>query len=86
MFIISLIRSLLSLYALCLLVHFALPYMTTSQQPWMATLARICEPGVRIGNRVAAKLLPDRRFKVDMGTLTAVAMCWVVRVILGLFA
>ncbi len=86
MFIIHLVRSLLSLYALLLLVHFALPYITSSQQPWMAVLARICEPGVRIGNTIAAKLLPDRRFKVEVGPLAGVVLCWAARLILGLFA
>lgn len=85
MFIIRLVRSLLSVYALLLLVHFALPYITSSQQPWMAVLARICEPGVRVGNNVAAKLLPDRRFKIEVGPLAAVAVCWVARMVLGLF-
>lgn len=86
MFIIHLVRSLLSLYALLLLVHFALPYVTSSQRPWMAALARICEPGIRIGNTVAAKLLPDRHFKVEVGPLAAVLLCWIARMILGLFA
>ncbi|MBQ9263040.1 MAG: hypothetical protein IJ189_02375 [Clostridia bacterium] len=86
MFIIHLIRSLLSLYALCLLVHFALPYVTSSQQPWMAVLARICEPGVTLGNNIAAKLLPDRRFKVEVGPLAGVALCYIARLILGLFS
>ena len=85
MFIIHLVRSLLSLYALLLLVHFALPYVTSSQQSWMATLARICEPGVRIGNNLAAKLLPDRHFKVEIGPLAGVLVCWVARMVLGLF-
>ena len=85
MFIIELIRTLLSLYALLLLVHFALPYLTNSQQPWMAVLTRICEPGVKAGNLVAAKLLPDRRIKLDLGPLVAVLLCWVARVILGMF-
>ncbi len=86
MFIIHLIRSLLSLYALLLLVHFALPYITSTQQPWMAVLARICEPGIRVGNQVAAKLLPDRHFKIEVGPLAGVVLCWIARMILGLFA
>ena len=86
MFIIHLIRSLLSLYALLLLVHFALPYIPSTQQPWMAVLARICEPGIRVGNQVAAKLLPDRHFKIEVGPLAGVVLCWIARMILGLFA
>ena len=86
MFIIHLIRTLLGLYALLLAVHFALPYVTSTQQPWMTKLAQICEPGVKIGNQVAAKLFPEKRFKIDVGPLTAVVLCWVARLILGLFS
>lgn len=84
--IINLIRSLLGLYALLMVVHFALPYITPAQQPWMAKLAQICEPGVCIGNQVAAKLFPEKRFKIDVGPLAAVALCWLARLILGLFS
>ena len=86
MFIIHLIRSLLSLYALLLLVHFALPYITSTQQPWMAVLARICAPGVRMGNIALSKLVPDRKFKMDLGPLAAVLLCLIARIILGWFA
>ena len=81
----GIIRALLGIYALMQLVHFALPYATNTQQPWMTTLARFCEPGVRIGNQVAAKLLPDRRFKVNVGPVAAAILCFVVRIILGMF-
>ena len=84
--IIQAVRSLLSLYALLLLVRFLLPYVTNSQQPWMTVLARICEPGIQIGNRVAAKLLPDRQMKIEIGPLAAVALCYLARLVLGLFA
>lgn len=86
MFIIHLIRSLLSIYALCLLVHFALPYLTDTQKPWMAVLARICAPGVRMGNIALSKLVPDRKFKMDLGPLAAVLLCLIARIILGWFA
>ena len=79
------VRSLLSLYALLLLVQFALPYVTSSQQPWMVHLARICEPGIRVGNNVAAKLFGNRPMKIDVGALTAVALCYIARMILNLF-
>lgn len=82
---VQLIRFLLSIYALLLLVHFALPYVTSSQQPWMVHLARICEPGVRVGNNVAAKLFTNRPMKIDVGALTAVALCYIARLILSLF-
>ena len=84
MFIIELIRTLLSLYALLLLLHFALPYITNSQQPWMAILSRICEPAVKIGNQVAAKVIPNRRFKMEIGAVVAAILCWLLRVLLGL--
>ena len=83
--IISTIRFLLSVYALMQLVHFALPYVTGTQRPWMATLARLCEPGIRMGNRAAARLIPDRRFKIDVGPLAAALICYIARIILGIF-
>lgn len=82
---VSVIRSLLSLYALLLLVHFALPYLTSSQQPWMTMLAKICEPGIRIGNLVASKVLPDRQMKIEVGPLAGAVLCYLIRIILGWF-
>lgn len=84
MIVVEWIRRLISLYALLLVVHFALPYLAASQRPWMAVLARICEPGVRVGNRVAAKVLPNRRFKGDMGALCAIVLCVILRFLLAL--
>ena len=83
--IISVIRFLLSVYAMMLLVHFALPYVSGAQRPWMATLSRLCEPGIQIGNRLAARLIPEKRFKIDVGPLAAAALCYVVRMVLGIF-
>ena len=83
--LLQLIRSLLSIYSLLLILHFALPYVTSAQQPWMTTLSRICEPGIRIGNQVAARLMPERRFKIDVGPLAAVLVCYVARIVLGFF-
>ena len=85
MAVIRIIRFLLSVYALMQLVTFALPYIGGPQQPWMAKLAQICEPGVRIGNNVTARLFPNRQFKIDMGPLAAAALCYLARVILGIF-
>lgn len=79
-----LIRAALTLYALLLLLHFALPYFTRTQQPWMAILARICEPGVLVGNAIAAKLFPQKRFKIEIGTLIAVALCYIVQAVLNI--
>ncbi len=79
------IRFLLSVYALMQLVLFALPYVSNTQRPWMTTLNRLCAPGVQIGNRIASRLLPDRRFKIDVGPLAAAAACYIVRMILGIF-
>ena len=83
--IIRTIRFLLSVYAMMQLVHFALPYISSSQRPWMATLARLCEPGIQIGNRVASRLLPDKRFNINVGPLAAAALCYIARMILGIF-
>jgi len=85
MFLIRVLRSLLSLYALLQLLHFALPYITDTQRPWMAKLTKICEPGIKIGNNIASKILPDRQFKMDIGPLACVLLCWVARWILSLF-
>ena len=82
---IRLIRFLLSVYAMMQLVQFALPYVSNTQRPWMVTLARLCEPGVRIGNQVAARLLPDKQFMINVGPLAAAVICYVVRMILGIF-
>ena len=83
--LIRFIRFLVSVYALMQLVHFALPFLSGTQRPWMATLARLCEPGIRMGNRVASKLLPDRQFKMDVGPLAAAAVLYIARMVLGLF-
>ncbi len=83
--IIRLIRFLLSVYAMMQLVMFALPYVSSTQRPWMATLARLCEPGAQIGKRVASRLLPDKQFKLDVGPLAAAALCYIARMILGIF-
>ena len=83
--LIRLIRFLLSVYAMMQLVQFALPYVSNTQRPWMVTLTRLCEPGVRIGNQVAARLLPDKQFKINVGPLAAAVICYVVRLILGIF-
>ena len=83
--LVRLIRFLLSVYAMMQLVHFALPYVNGTQRPWMATLARLCEPGVELGNQVASRIMPDRQFKVNAGPLIAAALCYIARMILGIF-
>lgn len=85
MAVIRVIRFLLSIYALMQIVSFALPYVSSAQQPWMGTLARLCEPGARIGNRVAFRLLPDKQFKINVGPLAAAVLCYLARMILGIF-
>ena len=82
---IRLIRFLLSVYAMMQLVQFALPYVSSTQRPWMVTLTRLCEPGVRIGNQAASRLLPDKQFKINVGPLAAAVICYVARMILGIF-
>ena len=83
--IFSVIRFLLRIYALMQLVHFVLPYVTSTQSPWMTTLARLCEPGARIGNYAVSKLIPDRRYKINVGPLAAALICYIARIILKLF-
>ena len=83
--IVRAVRFLLSIYALMQLVQFALPYIGGAQSPWMVTLSKLCEPGIRIGNNVTARLFPNRQFKFDMGPLAAAALCYLARVILGIF-
>ncbi len=85
MFLIRLLREAVSIYAILMLVYFILPFATSNQRPWMATLARICAPGVRVGNQLAARLLPDRQLKLDVGPLFAILLCWVIRWVTGLF-
>ncbi|MBR5124447.1 MAG: YggT family protein [Clostridia bacterium] len=85
MFLFQLIDLILALYALALVAHFVLPMLVTTQQPWMTTLAKICEPGVKIGNQVAAKVLKNRTFKTDIGALAAALLCWIIKILLGLF-
>lgn len=83
---IRLIRFLLSVYAMMQLVQFALPYVSNTQRPWMVTLNRLCEPGARIGNQAAARLLPDKQFKINVGPLAAAVICYLARMILGFFS
>ena len=85
MFVLKLVDTLLLLYSLALILHFALPFIVSSQQPWMAVLARLCEPAVKMGNQIAAKCLPGRRFKMEIGAVVAALVFWLVRVLLGLF-
>lgn len=83
--LIRVIRFLLSIYALMQLVVFALPYIGGAQRPWMVTLAKLCEPGIRLGNQVVSRLLPDRQFKFNVGPLAAAGLCYLARLILGIF-
>ena len=75
--------NLVKLYALVLIVNMALPYITKTQQPWMAILAKICEPALTVGRAVAAKILPGRTFKFDIGSATAVVLCLIIGIVLG---
>ena len=84
MLLLRLIRILTGLYSLLLALHFLLPHFTAAQQPWMAVLARLCEPGVKIGNWAAVKLLPRRRFKVGAGAAVSAVLCGVAWLLLGL--
>ena len=83
MFIFGIIRFFLSLYTLLLLINFLLPLCFDTQKPWMTTINKISEPGVKLGRNVAAKLLPARDYKVDMGALMGCAVCFLLSMVLG---
>ena len=78
------IRFLLSLYVLLLAIHIILAYFATSQRPWTVFLARLCEPGIRIGNQIAAKILPAGRLRGERGAVVAIVLCLVLRLVLAL--
>lgn len=82
---ISLIRKLLGIYAFILLLDFALPFLTDAQKPWMTWIHKISEPGIKAGNRVAARLFPDRRVKMDIGALAGIVLCLAARLVLSFF-
>lgn len=86
MFIIRIIRSLLSLYTLVLIVNFLIPYCTDTQKPWMVKLSKVCEPAMNVGRKIAAKLLPNRNINADMGALMGAVVCLVLSVVLGWLA
>ena len=83
MFIFGILNFALSLYTLILLINFLIPLCFDAQKPWMATVARISEPGVKIGRSVAAKLLPGREFKVDMAALMGCGVCFLLSTVMG---
>lgn len=83
--LIRLLRFLLGVYMMMQLVRFALPYIGGVQRPWMATLTRLCEPGVRAGNKAVSRLLPDKRFRIEAGPLAAAALCYLARMVLSIF-
>ncbi len=86
MFFFRLIKTLLSLYTLTLIVHFLLPYVVTVQKPWMVWLSKVCEPAERVGNNLAARLLPRKEYNVDMGQVLAIALCFILSMIVGWLA
>ena len=83
MFIFGIIRFILSVYTLVLIVNFLLPFCTDTQKPWMAKLTKVCEPALKVGRNVAAKVLPNRNYNIDMGALMAVVVCFILSMILG---
>ncbi|MBR6524906.1 MAG: YggT family protein [Clostridia bacterium] len=82
MFIFGILEFAISIYALILLVNFLLPLCFDAQKPWMATIAKISEPGVKIGRSIAAKVLPARDFKVDMAALMGCGVFFLLSVVL----
>lgn len=85
MFLITWARNLLSIYALILLVDYLMQFVTGSRKPWMEALHKICEPGIRVGERVMDKFFPGRFSGKDVGSIAAVVLCFVLRIILGFF-
>lgn len=83
--LLQLVRQAATVYAVLMLIYFVLPYVTSNQRPWMVTLSRICAPGVRAGNQLAARLFPDKHFKIDVAPLLTVLACWVIKWVLGWF-
>lgn len=75
---------LLKLYALLLLVNMLLPYFLKVQKPWTALMAKVCEPALRIGRAVAAKVLPGRKFSIDIAPVAAIVLSLVIGFVLGL--
>ncbi len=85
MFFLRLLSQVLSLYAVMLLVHFALPYITSSRYKWMEALDGICAPGESLGKTILARLFPDMQFKLDPSPLAAALICWAVQWLLSWF-
>ena len=85
MFLVKLLRQVAVIYAVLLMVDFIIPFASPSRSDWMDWVHRICEPGVRLGNTLADQLFPDRQFKIDVGPLVAMLMCWVIKWVLGWF-
>ncbi len=85
MFFLRLICQLLSLYAVLLLVHFALPYITSSRCKWMETLDGVCAPAISLGKTVLGILFPDKQFNLDPSPLAAALICWAVQWLLSWF-
>lgn len=86
MLIIRILRSILSLYTLVLIANFLIPYCTDVQKPWMVKLSKVCEPAVKMGRNLVAKLLPNRTLNTDAGSLMGAVVCLILSVVLGWLA
>ena len=79
------IISLLGVYALLLAVHFLLNLFVDVRPRWMDVLDRVCQPGISIGRKAAAKLFPGNKNDARVGEITAFVLCCLVRIVLGFF-
>ena len=52
----------------------------------MVWLSKVCEPAERVGNNLAASLLPRKEYNVDMGQVLAIALCFILSMIVGWLA
>ena len=85
MILVKLLRQASVIYAVLLMMDFIVPFATSTVPGWMDWVHKICKPGERLGNTVAGALFPDKLFKVDIGPLVGVLLCWVIKWVLGWF-
>ncbi len=86
MWIIRLIRSLVSLYTLAMIIDLIWPYLIPQQNRFSAALHQICESGRRIGAAVVGKLFPGKNGNPQTAQIAGILTGFVLSVILGWLA
>ncbi len=87
MFLIRLVRSLLSLYTLLLLFRHLMPYVFQTRRPWMATVEQLCAPADRMGRELARRFFPAWAGRNETGGgLMGVIVCYLLTIIIGWIA